>query len=145
MEMNIVFPEKSVNGHKVHAVVNEYVIKTDQPVSYGADNSAPSPFLTFLGAIGTCSGWFLLRFLEARNLPLDGVLVTMTTKMDPDTHLIPEVKFTVTLPAEFPEKYRKPMIAAMHQCAVTRHLQHPPKFVTDVVVDGETVLSKSFK
>jgi len=143
MEMKITFPENSVNGHKIDAHAAGHIIKTDQPKAYGADDSAPAPFLTFLAAIGTCSGWFLLRFLEARSLSLDGIELKMTASMDKNTHLIPEIKFILSLPDDFPAKYRKPLITAIHQCAVTRHMLNPPKFTTDIEVDGNVVISKS--
>ena len=143
MEMKIVFPENTEKGHKVHALVGNHTIKTDQPKSYGADDSAPAPFLLFLGAIGTCSGWFLLRFLEARNLSVEGIELIMSTKMDKETKMLPEIKFTVKLPESFPEKYRKPLVSAIHQCAVTRHMMTPPTFKSEVEVNGEIVVSKT--
>jgi len=142
MEIKIEFPENSVNGHKVNALAGDHVIHTDQPKSYGAEDSAPAPFVLFLGSIATCSGWFLLRFLEARNISLEGVSLKMTTRMDKETRLVPEVKFELTLPESFPAKYHKAVIAAIHQCAVTRHLMNPPRFATDIVVNDDVVVSQ---
>lgn len=142
MEIKIEFPEQSLNGHKVNAHLGNHVLHTDQPKSYGADDSAPAPFLMFLGSIATCSGWFLLRFLEARDIPLDGISLKMATKMDKTTKLIPEIKFELTVPETFPKKYYKAVIAAIHQCAVTRHLMNPPHFATDIVINDTVALSQ---
>jgi ribosomal protein S12 methylthiotransferase accessory factor len=37
------------------------------------------------------------------------------------------------LPAGFPEKYREAITRAVDQCAVKRHLDHPPRLATVLV------------
>ncbi|MBN1879216.1 OsmC family protein [bacterium] len=143
MEFRVTFPEEPAIGHKVNAEFNGFTVCTDQPLSYGGGNSAPAPFTVFLSAIATCAGWFLLRFLEARKIPLDGIDLRMNTSVDPETKALAEIRFSLTLPDTFPDKYRNAVIMAMHQCAVTRTIQNPPQFSTDIVVGNSVVLSKN--
>ena len=143
MEFKIVFPEKPAIGHKVNVDFNGFTVTTDQPASYGGANTAPAPYMMFLSAIASCSGWFLLRFLETRKLPLDGIALKMNTKVDPETKALEEIRFSLTLPDSFPEKYRNAVTMAMHQCAVTRTILNPPRFATDILVGDQVVMSKS--
>lgn len=143
MEFKIVFPEKPAIGHKVNVEFNGFAVTTDQPVSYGGGNTSPAPYMIFLSAIASCSGWFLLRFLETRNLPLDGIGLTMNTRVNSETKALEEIRFALTLPESFPEKYRNAVAMAMHQCAVTRTIMNPPRFATDILVGDEIVMSKN--
>ena len=143
MDFKISFPEQTAKGHKVNVLFNDFEVNTDQPVSYGADNSAPAPFLMFLSSIASCSGWFLLRFLEARDLSLEGVELMMTSSMDKETKMLSEIRFTLSLPESFPKKYYKAVVNAMHQCAVTRTIMNPPKFTSDVKVKNDIVFQNT--
>ncbi len=52
-EIRVTFP----GGVKVEAVYKGFVIKTDQPVHQGGENTAPAPFDLFLASIATCAGF----------------------------------------------------------------------------------------
>ncbi len=67
----------------------------------------------------------------------------MKTVVDPETKALAEIRFSLTLPESFPEKYRNAIIMAMNQCAVTKAILNPPRFATDVIVGGAVVLSKN--
>jgi ribosomal protein S12 methylthiotransferase accessory factor len=42
--------------------------------------------------------------------------------------MITEIIFHLTLPQDFPEKYRSGIVRAMELCAVKRHMQETPAF-----------------
>jgi putative redox protein len=143
MDFQVSFPEQTEKSHKVNVAFNGFEVKTDQPASSGGDNSAPAPFLVFLSSIATCSGWFLLRFLEARNLPLDGIELRMSTSMNKETKMLAEIRFMLSLPESFPKKYYKAVVNAIHQCAVTRTVLNPPRFVSEVKVNNDVVIENT--
>ncbi len=62
MDIKITFP----GGKKVDADIGGMLIRTDQPVKYGGDGTAPSPFEHFLASIGTCAGIFVPGFYQGR-------------------------------------------------------------------------------
>jgi ribosomal protein S12 methylthiotransferase accessory factor len=43
-----------------------------------------------------------------------------------------QVRYLLTLPSDFPAKYRAGIVKAMELCAVKKHIQTPPKFVTEI-------------
>lgn len=126
MEMEVYFP----GNKKVHARYKGFVVETDQPTGAGGDNTAPSPFDLFLLSIGTCAGFFVLSFLQQRNLPTEGAGLILRSERDPEANLITKISLEIKLPAGFPEKYRDAVIRAAEQCTVKRHLDHLPAFET---------------
>lgn len=124
MEMEITFEGKK----KVNANFNGHLHKTDQAVSAGGENSAPSPFELFLASIGTCAGIYVKSFCDQRSLPTDQVKLVQSMEYDPGTHLLSKVKIDIKVPPDFPEKYREALINVAGLCAVKRTLANPPKF-----------------
>lgn len=123
MPMEMRFP----GGVVVEAIHGGMPIRTDQPEKAGGGGSAPSPFDLFLAAIGTCAGFYALRFCQERELPTEGLALSMDWERSPETKLITTIRIDVKLPASFPEKYRGAILRAIDQCAVKKHLVEPPK------------------
>jgi putative redox protein len=121
--MEITFP----GGVQVNAQYKGFEIATDQPEKAGGQNAAPSPFDLFLFSLGTCAGFFALRFCQQRDLATTGMRLTMDIERNPDTKRLDRVSITLYLPDGFPEKYRSAIIRATDQCAVKKALIDPPE------------------
>ena len=122
MEMMIDFP----GGARVDAHFGSYTVQTDQPPSSGGAGSAPTPFATFLAAIGTCAGIYVLGFCQRRGIPTDGLRLFQHMDVDPESGMVRRVRLAIQLPVGFPERYREAVIRAAEQCAVKKHFEHPP-------------------
>ncbi|HSH68359.1 MAG TPA: OsmC family protein [Deferrisomatales bacterium] len=129
MSMEIHFP----GGVAVTAQYKGFTIATDQPEGNGGANSAPSPFDLFLASLGTCAGFFALRFCQQRDIGTAGLRLTLDSERDPETHRVSQVRIEIHLPEEFPEKYRKAIVRATDQCSVKRHILEPPAFAVVAV------------
>jgi len=114
-------------GVSVDAMVNGHRIHTDQPVAAGGAGEGPAPFDLFLASIATCAGFYALRFCQERQLPIEGLSLTLTPERDGERRLS-TIQLDVKLPAEFPEKYRDALMRAVDHCAVKRALVDPPAF-----------------
>ena len=124
MEIEITFP----GGARVDASLGGLTVKTDQPVQGGGMGSAPSPFVTFLASIGTCAGIYVLGFCQQRGLPTQGLKLVQRMEPNPATGMIGKISLDIQLPPGFPEKYRAAVVKSAEQCAVKKHLEHPPVF-----------------
>ena len=124
MEMEITFP----GGARVDASFNGFSLKTDQPVQGGGTSSAPTPFATFLASIGTCAGIYVLGFCRQRGLPTEGLKLMQRIETDRATGLVGKIALDIQLPPGFPDKYKAAVIKSAEQCAVKKHLEHPPVF-----------------
>lgn len=126
--MEITFP----GGLAVDARYRGHTVHTDQPERAGGDDSGPAPFDLFLASIGTCAGFYALRFCQQRELSTEGLGLTLETERNPETGGIAVVRLLVDLPDAFPEKYRDAILRSMDQCAVKRHLVEPPEIALEV-------------
>lgn len=57
----------------------------------------------------------------------------MSVHFDAEKGLIGEIDIELTLPPEFPEKYRGAIVNAMELCSVKKHLHDPPEFKVTAV------------
>ena len=126
MEMLIDFP----GGARVDAHFGPFTVRTDQPPA----SSAPTPFATFLASIGTCAGIYVLGFCRQRGLPTDGIRLTQRLEADRATGMVSNIGIQIHVPPDFPEKYHAALVRAADQCAVKKHLEHPPTFDVRTVV-----------
>jgi len=124
MEMEITFP----GGARVDASFGGLSVKTDQPAQGGGSGSAPTPFATFLASIGTCAGIYVLGFCQQRGLPTKDIKIIQRMQSNPMTGLVGKILLDIQLPPDFPEKYKAAVIKSAEQCAVKKHLEHPPVF-----------------
>lgn len=131
--MDICFP----GGLRVEALHQGFWIRTDQPVAQGGGGKAPSPFDLFLASLGTCAGFYALRFCQQRNLRTEGLALSLAAERDSERKKVVLVRIDVSLPVEFPEKYRAAIVHAVEQCSVKKHLLHPPAF--EITVSGPPV------
>ncbi len=122
MDMKIYFP----GGKKVYADYGEHTIQTDQPVRDGGENTAPAPFDLFLASMGTCAGIYVLGFCQQRDIPTEGLSLTQTLDYNRETKLIEQVNLDITLPKDFPDKYKSAILNVANLCTVKRHLLQPP-------------------
>ena len=138
MDMTISFP----GGARVDAQFGAHTIRTDQPPKGGGEDSAPTPFALFLASMGTCAGIYVLGFCKQRGLPTEGIRLRQRVVRDPATSLVSLVQIDIEVPPEFPEKYHAALVRVAEQCAVKKHLEHPPKIETRTVVSAASAVGE---
>ena len=116
-------------GLKVRAEFDGLTVDTDQPIASGGGGDAAGPYDLFLASLGTCAGFFALRFMQQRDIDATGARLTLVTEKDPATGLAATVTIDLELPPGFPDRYRSAIVRAMDQCKVKRQLEHPPVVV----------------
>ncbi|MFC1568664.1 OsmC family protein [bacterium] len=119
-------------GKKVDAKIGDVEIKTDQSILAGGEGSAPEPFQLFLASLATCAGIYVSEFCRAREIEPKGMSLEMICDYDADVKRYVKMKFELTLPPEFPEKYQEGIKRAMDLCTVKRHIMNPPEFSIEV-------------
>ncbi len=128
MMMKILFP----GGVAVDADTGHHRIRTDQAARHGGADAAPPPFDLFLASIGTCAGFYALRFCQQRNLDTTGLGMSLEVVKDEQRKRVGRVRIVVEPPPGFPDKYRRALVRAIDQCAVKRHILEPPQFEVEV-------------
>jgi ribosomal protein S12 methylthiotransferase accessory factor len=129
-EMIVTLP----GGKRVDTQIGPHVIRTDQPVAGGGEDSAPAPFDLFLASIGTCAGIYVAGFCQKRGLPTEGIRIVQRNHSDPETGTLVRVEMDVMLPAGFPEKYVEAVVRVADQCKVKKAIQAQPVFEVKAVL-----------
>ena len=118
-------------GKKVDAEFNGFVIKTDQPEKDGGNNSAPTPYDFFLSSIGTCAGFYVLSFCQKREIPTEHISLVeriIYGKKNDGKEFLERIVLDITVPPDFPEKYRGALVRVAENCSVKKSVMNPPAF-----------------
>ena len=115
-------------GKVITAHSHGHIIRTDQPVADGGENSAPSPYELFLASIGTCAGIYVKSFCDNRQISTDGIKIIESIEWNKETGLPLKISLDIKLPEGFPEKYKASLIHVADLCKVKKTMASPPEF-----------------
>ncbi len=62
-------------GTEVHTASHRFV--ADEPLSYGGDNTGPTPYDLLLASLGTCTAMTMKMYADRKKWPLDGVNIEL--------------------------------------------------------------------
>jgi ribosomal protein S12 methylthiotransferase accessory factor len=124
-EIEVSFP----GGKRIDAKIGNFQVRTDQSLANGGEGTAPEPFEFFLASIATCAGIYALEFCQAREIPTEGMALTMSCEWDEKKQLIQKLHIELKVPPGFPDRYRKAVVRVMDLCTVKKHIVHPPEFI----------------
>lgn len=114
-------------GRRAETTIRGHRVLTDQPLDNGGDDAAPTPYEFLLASVGTCVAVTLQGFAAKRGLPVEGLTVKQSMTYD-DAGVLSAVDLAVTLPADFPEKYREAALRAAGECSVKKAIGAGPAF-----------------
>lgn len=129
MEISVSFGDNLV----VEAEIDGYKVRTDQRIEDGGGGTAPSPSQYFLASIAACAGFYVMQFCRERNIPTEGVSVTMKTSRNEKTRLLDPTAIEIGLPPGFPAKYESAVVRAANQCWVKKQIHAGIDFETKTV------------
>lgn len=127
-EIKVTFP----GGKKVDAEIKGLMVHTDQAVEDGGEGSAPAPFDYFLVSLATCTGIVALAYCRRKNIPTEGLAVTMQAPWDDERNRCDQVTFHITLPKNFPDDQVEAFRQRVEACAVKKHILQPPEFSMEI-------------
>lgn len=119
LEYNFSFP----GGKQVEASFGKFTVRTDQPRATGGAEDYPDPLDYFFVALGACSAGIVREFCASRDISLGGMSVRVVAAKNAESKLYDTIELLLTLPSDFPDKYRKAVLRAVQQCSVKRHIQ----------------------
>ena len=137
--VRVTFP----GGKRVAAEFGKFRVETDQPVNAGGADSAPAAFDLFLASLASCAGIYALGFCQARGLPTEGLALSQSYEIDPETKLPTLISISLTLPDAFPQKYESAILRAVEGCKVKKTIAASPKFAVQLANGGENHVSQS--
>src|SRR6476619_5173237 len=96
--------------------IRSHEILVDQTLAGDGADSAPTP-LELLGAsLGGCIAYYVHQFLTTRDLPADGIKVSVSQTRAASPSRIDSFSVAVQLPAEIPERYASVLERVLEIC-----------------------------
>jgi ribosomal protein S12 methylthiotransferase accessory factor len=73
-------------------------------------------------------------FCQKRNIPYDGISLSQSWDREEKTNRLTNVRISIEVPEDFPEKYRDALVRVANQCTVKKTLENPPEFQVETIV-----------
>jgi putative redox protein len=126
-------------GLRFAAAVGGHLVHTDQPARAGGEDSAPTPMDLLSVAVGSCVAFYIHKYLDARHLPTEGVLVEVDQHTDPRPHRVSRFDVRVFLPDGVPLLYHPIIESVARTCPVHNTLARETEFTIRVGPAGVPV------
>jgi uncharacterized OsmC-like protein len=105
----------------------------DQPAESGGTDEGMTPPELLLAALGTCSLYYAVEFLKARQLGVAGVAVTVKAEKAASPARLSRFVVEVETPELTLEaKYREGLLRAVNKCLIHNTLTHEAEIVVEL-------------
>ncbi len=123
-----------LQGQQLQAQFGEHTIVSDQSIAAGGNEEYPEPFDYFLASMPLCAAFYIRKFCQQRDICTDGIKVVQDNENIDEANKYKK-KFTVKveLPDDFPDKYKKALVASANTCTVKKVIQAVPEFEISIV------------
>ena len=111
-------------GLSFAAQIREHVVRTDQSIRVGGEDSAPSPMELISAALGSCVALYVHRFCVSRGLPHDGMRIEVTPRHVANPNRIDELSVAVFLPGALSPHTMEMLERVVRSCPVHNTLVH---------------------
>lgn len=116
-----------VKGVQLAVEVRGHRILTDQPVEDDGTDEGMTPVEMLVASLGSCIGYFAVRFFRRHNLQTAGLRVAMAWEYSEQPHRIGSMAAHVHLPVELDAKMRDRLQKVLDGCTVHNSIQITPK------------------
>ncbi len=108
-------------------------IMGDQPEASGGHDQGMTPPEWFLASLGSCMGFYAVKYLEARDLDPQGLTIQVSAqKADDAPARLDPIQVDVHLPHSLEERHQKGLAKAIEACLIHNTLLHPPQLKTQI-------------
>lgn len=103
----------------------------DQPPDNGGADQGMTPPEFLLASLGTCAGFYAAQYLKTRNLPSDGLEVTVHAEKLKQPARVGQFRIEVTVPRLDPQ-HEEGVLRAVRACLIHNTLLNAPSIETVV-------------
>ncbi|MDV2994476.1 MAG: hypothetical protein N4J56_004130 [Chroococcidiopsis sp. SAG 2025] len=115
------------------AAARGHVITCDQPHSNGGEDTGMTPPELFLSALGSCVGFYAVKYCQTRNLDATGLKIEVSAQKTTDIPIrLDEIEIHLSLPISLSNRHQKGLENAVNACLIHATLTHPPEIMTQI-------------
>ena len=112
-----------------------HLVLSDQPKDNGGADKAMTPPELFLASLGTCVGYYVVQFCDARHLDTTDMRILVDGEILPNPGRIGKIAIRIALPFELEEQKINALIRAATHCTIHNTLMHPPEIHVEVAYE----------
>lgn len=116
-------------GDRFDITVRGHVIRVDQPVSDGGEDTGPTPTELFIASLASCVAFYARRYLNRHDLPTEGLAVEADFRMGSRPARVAQIEVRLTVPANIPVERRDALLAVASHCTVHNSLTTAPEIL----------------
>ena len=110
----------------------KHKIATDQPVENGGFDEGMTPPELFLGALGSCAGFYVAQYLRKHKLQVPQTVVRVSAQKLKNPARIDNIRIQADVPGELTAEHRAGVEESVHHCLIHNTLLHPPQIGIEV-------------
>ncbi|HEY5181974.1 MAG TPA: OsmC family protein [Dermatophilaceae bacterium] len=114
-------------GDQFDINVRGHVVRVDQPVKDGGDDTAPTPTELFIASLASCVAFYARRYLARHDLPTDGLAVEATFEMGARPARVAGIDLRLIVPGGVPAERLDALLAVATHCTVHNTLNSTPE------------------
>jgi LmbE family N-acetylglucosaminyl deacetylase/uncharacterized OsmC-like protein len=114
-------------GDQFDINVRGHVVRVDQAVKDGGDDTAPTPTELFIASLASCVAFYARRYLARHNLPTEGLAVEATFEMGARPARVSGIDIRLIIPDGVPAERLDPLLAVATHCTVHNTLATTPE------------------
>ena len=122
-----------LEGQKLKANFGKFEVISDQAECVGGNEEFPEPMDYFMASMPLCAAFYIRTFCAKRDIPTDGISIVQNDSKDEENKFKRTFSIDVKLPEDFPEKYKKALVASANSCTVKKVIQNAPDFEINLV------------
>src|ERR1035437_1516377 len=115
--------------------IRGHVVRVDQPVKDGGEDTAPTPTELFIASLASCVVFYARRYLTRHDLPTDGLAVEATFEMGAKPARVAGIGVRLIVPAGVLVERLDALLAVASHCTVHNTLTSEPE-VTITLADA---------
>ncbi len=124
---------------QIISIGNTHIMRADEPLSIGGDDTGPGPYDLLLAGLGACTSMTLRMYSDRKGWPLDNVSVNLSHKKihsrdcescETSNSKLDVIDRTLTLSGDLSAEQRDKLLEIADKCPVHRTLHSPVRINT---------------
>jgi uncharacterized OsmC-like protein len=126
-----------VEGVRLAAQVRNHRVVVDQPIEDGGRDQEINPVEMFVVSLGTCIGYYAVRFFQRHKIPATGFKLAMEWDYAEQPHRIGSISIRADFPEKLEPALKERLQKVMEGCRVHNSMTMAPIVMIQLTASGD--------